>query len=250
MLYAPCIIAIAVAGQIRPQTILLLVSITAFFFAHSPLFTLVRLNPAQPGSTEKFKEARIWTILYSLIAVAAGLPLLLRYRLWLLVPLGCVFAVVLAYQTYLTSKRSEKSMVGEFLAVISLTASAPATYYVTTKEWKRETTELWIFSILYFVSSIFFVKMLVSRAARREDQNSAAWQCALYHLLLALFLSAVIWWKELSFLVALGYVPIVLRSFWHMARPQKRLSLFRVGVMEIAYTILFVVFVSIGFRAR
>ena len=41
--------------------------------------------------------------------------------------------------------------------------------------------------------------------------------------------------------VLLGYVPILARSFWYVARPQKKLDLKQIGWSEVVYSVIFLI---------
>lgn len=247
MLYAPLLIAVVVLGHFELSVFLFLVATTAIFLAHEPLAVLVKLNPKRPSSPQIFRESKWWLAIYSALALAATLPLILLYQRWLLIPFGVVLLVFLTAHTYLASKREERTVGGEFLGVISLTFTAPGAYYVVTGRLDRFCLLLWALNIVYFTSSIFYVKMRVSRFAKKKDASRLTWQCVNYHVLLTIGVAVMIWLGWIMAVVA--YLPIIIRTFTAMKKEKGKLNLKRLGFAEMAYTLVFIVFLSLEMRS-
>ena len=53
-------------------------------------------------------------------------------------------------------------------------------------------------------------------------------------------------WPILFVLVA--FAPVLGRSFWHLARPVEKINLKRIGITEIVYSLVFLVFITLTFR--
>ena len=246
MLYAPMIIAVAVLGRFELSVTLFLIATTTIFLAHEPLSVLVKLNPKRPSSPQIFRESKWWLAIYSTIAIAATVPLLLHYQRWWLAPFGVVLLVLLSAHIYLASKREERTIGGEFLGVISLTLTAPSAYYVLTGKLDQFCLLLWALNIVYFTSSIFYVKMRVSRFAKKKDANALTWQCLGYHVLLAAGIGALLWMNWITGVAALAFLPIILRTFAGLKEEKSKLNLKRIGIAETVYTLLFIIFLGWG----
>lgn len=249
MLYAPLIIAVAVLGHYQLSVGLFLLATTAIFLAHEPLAVLVKLNPKRPSSPQIFRQSKWWLAGYSALALAATLPLILSYQRWYLVPFGIVLVALLSAHIYLASKREERTMGGEFLGVISLTFTAPGAYYVVTGKLDGFCLLLWALNIVYFTSSIFYVKMRVSRFAKKKDAVALTWQCIGYHVLLVAAIGFLLWQGWITLLAAIAFLPIVLRTLTGMKKEKGKLNLKRIGIAESVYTLLFVVFLVWGMSA-
>ena len=107
---------------------------------------------------------------------------------------------------------------------------------------------LWALCALYFASSVFYVKLRVYWLNRRKEQarRQARFRCALYHafLLAALLVLAVTGSLNLFALVA--FAPVLARSFWQLIKPATRLNLRRIGVLEIIYSVVFLIFITLS----
>ncbi len=101
VLYASFLIGAASVGRFEVEIPIFWVAVTAFFLARHPL-----------------------------VRLAATVPLLFYYQLGYLIPMGTVAALVLLAYLYLSGKRVERRLLGEFLGVFGLTLTAPGAYYV------------------------------------------------------------------------------------------------------------------------
>ncbi len=248
MLYAPLLIVVLVLGNFAIPALLFLLATTAIFLAHEPLSILVKLNPKRPSSPQIFRASKIWLAIYTSLAFAATALLLFIDQRWLLLPFGVVLVVLLSTHIYLASKREERSVGGEFLGVISLTLTAPGAYYVVTGKLDQMSLWLWLLNIVYFTSSIFYVKMRVSRFAKKQTAQKLTGQCVAYHVALALGLTICLWNGWLTAFAALAFLPIVLRSFVGLTPQKGKLNLQRIGIAESIYTLIFVIFLTLGLQ--
>ncbi len=249
MLYAPMLIAVAVLGRFELSIWLFLIATTAIFLAHEPLTWLVKLNPKRPSSPQIFRASKWWLVIYLVIASTSTIPLLLSYQRWYLLPFGVVLTALLSGHIYLASQREERTIGGEILGVISLTLTAPGAYYVLTGKLNRFCLLLWMLNIVYFTSSIFYVKMRVLRFAKMKNAKALTWQCVGYHVLLAAGIGALLWMNWITGLAALAFLPIIIRAFAAMKEEQGKLNLKRIGIAETIYTLLFVIFLAWGMSA-
>lgn len=251
MLYVPFAVAVATFAGPLWRAIPFLIGMTAAFFAHEPLMSVLRLDPSRPQNREKRRHAFVWLFVYSFVAAVSILPLVIMQHLWYLLLLGAVTGILLVIHGYLVTELSQRSFAAEFLGVICLTSSSAAARYVLAGELDRTAFFLWGLNVLYFTSSIFFVKMVVSRYAKKSEAGSLTLQCALYHLLLAVGLGWLILGGEGKgpVLAAIAFAPIFIRTLYAMVAPPRKLNLKRLGLTEIAYSLFFVALLSVGMRS-
>lgn len=249
MLYAPLLIALLFAGRFETPVLLFVVVVTLAFLAHEPLATLARFHPAPTLRQKQLQQARAWLIIYALIAAPAAALLLFSYRRWHLLTIGALLLVLLGLHTYLTAKRLERQFIGELLGVLSLTLTAPAAYYVALGQFDQRALWLWMLNLLYFSSAVFYVKMRVSRSIKKSNASQLTWQCAWYHAALLIGISLLVWRGGFSLLVLLAFAPVIGRAFSAMWLEEKRLNLKRLGLAEVGYTLLFVIFLVLGLRS-
>jgi hypothetical protein len=137
------------------------------------------------------------------------------------------------------------------LAICGLTLTAPAAYYVAHGQWDKTAYWLWVLSVFYFASSVFYIKLRIYRLnPRKREQQRVAWQsCAFYHSILLLALAILILSGSLGIFALVAFVPVLIRTFWSLFKPVQQVKLTRAGIFEIAYSLVFLVFVVLNFRA-
>lgn len=248
MLYVPFVAAVTTADVLVWRVVPFLIGMTAAFFAHEPLVTVLRLDPSRPQNQEKRRQLTFWLIVFSVIAAVSILPIVIVDHLWYLLVLGGATGLLLLFHGYLVSELSQRSFAAEFLGVLCLTSSSAATRYVLLGHLDRMAFVLWILSILFFSSSIFYVKMRVSSYAKKTEARSLTLQCAAYHVFLLVCLVFFVLRGEGSILAALAFAPILIRTLYAMLAPQGKLNLKRIGLSEIVYSLVFVVLLSFGMR--
>jgi hypothetical protein len=251
------VLGLVLAWPLRWVPVLLLVScVTGLFLARHVAALLLR----QRGKQSRTRHQR-WLACYLAMAAAGGLPLLVVFHCFGLLPLAaiaaCLFAVHSALQRGPGGKRLDRSQWGEILAVAALTLTAPAAYVVAGGTQQAVAWCLWTVCILYFSSGVFHVKMLLAAAKVKGAFNARAqWHVArdnlLYHVLLVVVLSFTLahLGGQAAMLAALAFAPIIVRGLWSAATLSNKLpSLKRVGLTETMYAIWFVVSFSLALRA-
>jgi hypothetical protein len=247
MLYVPLLIGIAAAWTFPPRLLLLIASVTLFFIGRESIVTWWR---AYRRGTEN-RTALQTALIYLGLAAVSAFPLLVSFKLYLLIPVALIALLLLGVNAEQSLRREDRTIVGEALAIIGLTIVAPTAHYVALGVWKHGALLLWLLSALYFMSSVFYVKFRVHTTnSRKIQEGRRAWlHCAVYHGVLTVIFIGLILATDLSVFAALGFVPVVVRASWALARPAPRLNLKRIGVMEIIYSAVFLVLMTLTFKS-
>lgn len=246
MLYVPFAVGALVAWTVSLRLLLLLLTVTFVFIARESLVAWWR---SRNRGREDF-EARRFMIAYLLVAALFGVPMLVVYKLYWLAPIAVATLILLVVNAQQAVRREDRSMGGEMMAIAGLTLTAPAAYYVSLGAFDSTALWLWALCGLYFASSVFYVKLRVHtiNPRKEETRRQSWWRCALYHsiLLASLLLLAITGSLNLSVLAA--FSPVLIRSFWHLAKPVRQINLRRVGWLEIIYSVVFLIFTTLTFR--
>src|SRR6185436_7202109 len=130
------------------------------------------------------------------------------------------------------------------------TMTAPAAYYVARGAWDQTAVWLWALSAAYFASSVFYVKLRVTglHAKRPDDKRRARWQCTGYHAFLLASLLALAVTRSLPLFAMIAFAPVLARTFWSLLKPAQSLNLKRIGITEIIYSLIFLIFTTLTFR--
>jgi hypothetical protein len=240
MCYTP--LATLLVG-LRPAfllAVLFLLAVTGAFFAQNAASLLIRGRAV--------RGTGFWLGVYVACVAAGILPLVLGYGLVDLLWIGLVGAGIFVRQTYearAAHKRVDRTLGGELLAVGGLGLTAPGAYVVVTGAVDGMAVAVWLWVALYFISSVFYVKMLVAAAQVRETLNHRIrWRLGrslgVYHLALTMALVVGVWRYWELWWVAFAYLPVLIRAFWGWFRLSNRMPpIKQVGVKEILYSLWF-----------
>jgi hypothetical protein len=182
MLYVPLVAGALVAWNLSFRLLLLTLSVTLVFIARGALVALLRSRSR--GRTDQ--QAQRLTFAYLGFAALLGAPLVFLSRLYWLVPLAIATAILLTVNARKAVRGEDRTVAGETAAIAGLTLTAPAAYYVSAGELNATAIWLWMLCALYFASSVFYVKLLVTKLnVRKEEARRQSWKrCAIYHICL------------------------------------------------------------------
>ncbi|MEW6208855.1 MAG: YwiC-like family protein [Acidobacteriota bacterium] len=245
MLYVPMVVGVIVAGGFPARALLIALAVTAVFISRPSMQSWWRARSQGQTDKDSFRA-----MIFCLgLAAACGLPLILIDHLYGLIPLGAASALLLALNAEQTVRRQDRAVANEILAILGLTLTAPVAYYAVRGAWDAKAICLWAMCALFFASSVFYVRLRVySVNARKEDERRKLWRaCALYHSFLLVSLVALAVTGNLRVFALIAFAPALGRSFRHMIAPVGRLNLKKIGVMEIVYSIVFLIFIALSF---
>lgn len=241
MLFVPMAVGVLIAKSLSLQLLLFILAATLLFISRESLLIWLRAR----GRGKKAPDARRLMIIYVSAGVVLGAPLILHYHLSALMPM-----TLAAFNVREAVRRSERSAWGESVAILGLTITAPAAFYVAGGRWDNLALLLWALSAMYFASSIYYVKLRVASVhARRAAERAAAWRgCAWYHGFLLGSLVLMAFTGNLRWLTIGAFCPVLIRSFAQLIRPASQVNLRRAGVLEIVYSLVFLFFITLTYR--
>ena len=236
MIYVPMAIAFASAPLIKFDFLVLILAITSMFFLQNPLATILRLG-ANGQSTLMVNNYSSWISFYTASAVVCGGYLLLRGFTFLLLFLA-FFVFLLLVQLVLKKRKQHHGKLSELLAIAGLTSTALASRAVLIGQIEQQGVLLWLLCFLFFSSSVFYIKMRVSRHTHNKEATVLTLLCISFHIVLVLVLVALAIYKIIPMFTAVAYFPIVIRAFIGTGSSGK-INLRRIGIAEVIYTIIF-----------
>lgn len=248
MLYVPFVLGVLVAGRVTLATLWTLLAMTALFFARETLWRLRRARAKQRPAAALGPALGV----EAAVVVSCGSLLVFSHALLWFVPLGVAALLVLVFNLERTEQREERSIASQLVAIAGFAMAAPAAYYASRAAWQTTAIWLWGLSWAYFASSVFHVKSVVLGV---QPQRRAAFArmraiAAAYHAVVAVTLGLLVARATLPPLVLVAFVPILGRAVWSMLRRPVRLNLRRIGILEIFYSLNFLLFVTLAFRLR
>jgi len=246
MLYVPLTAGVLVAGRFSLQVVLLTLSITFLFIARE---SLVQWWRSRQRGLARNGLLRMLTI-YVALAAVFGAPLVVVYDLYWLIPAGALAVILMAANAGQSVGAEGRKAVWEVVAIAGLTLTAPAAHYTALGVPQRTALWLWALSALYFTSSVFYVKLRVLHSnPRKEDSRRKGWRrCALYHAVLLASLVVFSVTRSLNLFAIIAFAPVLARAFWLLIKPASDLNLRRIGIVEIIYSVVFLIFITLTFR--
>ena len=246
MLYVPMVVGLLVAEAFPLRVIALILSTTFLFIARESFLVWWRAR----ARGQRQRGALRAMLAYMASAGLFAAPLVLINQLYWLAAAGLSSLALLVINARQAVRREDRTIGGEMLAIAGLTMTAPMAYYVARGNLDMTAAWLWALCALYFASSVFYVKLRVySISARKAEARRQTWRrCAIYHSFLLAALLVLALTGKLNLFALVAFAPVLTRSFWQLARPATGINLRRVGVLEIIYSVVFLIFITLTFR--
>lgn len=249
MLYVPFVLGIAVAGTINLAVLLLLLATTALFVSRESLLVWWRARKRGRQNQSAMESQRL-LLLYGAVATLTGLPLILVYQFYWLLLFGLLGAALLIINGWKATEFEDRTVQSEVLAIAGMTMTAPAAYYVASGQWGSKALWLWALSAAYFASSVFYIKLRVTglHSKKPGDKRRARWQCVGYHGFLLVSLLALAITRSLPLFLLIAFAPVLARTTWSLFKPSNQLNLKQIGIAEIIYSLIFLIFTTMTLR--
>lgn len=248
MLYVPfalgAVTAVWHGGFHVVHTILLLVAVSAAFVGRESVVAWWRARRLGHPTAAAARDA----VGLSLLAGATALPLFQRTRAFVF--LFLVGAVLYAIHLQQVRRQEVRTFLGEVLGIAALALAAPAAYVAGRGAWHPTGAWLWGLCVVYFTSSVFYVKLRVAdlQVRRRAEQRRLRIGAMLYHSGLLAVLAVLAASGRLPSVTLLAFAPVVVRAGWAVWRGARKLDLRRTGILEIVYALNFLVWIAAGLR--
>jgi archaellum biogenesis protein FlaJ (TadC family) len=252
MFAVPLIIGFTVGAQWQWRSMLLMVAALSLFLVRFPIDTLIKTRKRPQADRVWLMR---WAMIYGSIAAVCGGWLIVIDRLYWLIPLGAVGAVLLVYHWWLVERRQEMSVRGELAGIFGLALGAPLAYYVTTGVIDGTALGLWIVNALYFGGTVFYIKLKVRQQPKElapdrvSERLAKAKACLTYQSVVLTIVILLVALNGLPTLALLAFVPMTAKVLLGATRWQDRksLSLPRLGIIEIIHAVTFAVLIIAAF---
>lgn len=221
------------------------------------LFVLRGSAEAQGGWRELRRSEHV-VLALALMGMAAAL--VLAYGRTELIFVGAAGLALYAAQEALVRAHEEprtekRSLAAELVGVALLSLAAPAAWIASRGRLDTQGAQIWAMNVLFFLGGVLYVKYRVRGVlAHRKfsgwrERLAFAGPVFIYHALLAAFLVAAIFLRELSAAVLPAFVPAILRANGLLFQLGERFPIRRLGWMEVAHAVVFAALLVIAYRA-
>jgi hypothetical protein len=202
-----------------------------FSWLHIPLFfgwlfLYLATYPMLMVIKNKRKEYYLkWSLAYLLPAmILLMIPLIYDFAL---IYFGLAMMPFFLINIYYAKKKNDRAFLNDLAAIAAFGIGGLASFYIGQGNLNATAWEIYIFCLLFFVGSAFYVKTMI-----REKKNTMyKWASWGYHLLLiaGLVISGYP-------LLIIAFVPSVIRAMYLYG---KSLSVMKIGVLEIVNSAYF-----------
>jgi hypothetical protein len=237
------------AGDVNFFSFLLLtVAMVATFFAYEPLNVLAKagINPSAKHHAQR------WLIFYLVIAAVSGLALLVVWQRWWLIGLAMIALMPLGLTLLARKWRKQRSLPVRLTGIAGLVVSAPVAYYLATANLNLTAFGLWIASLAYFGSTLFYVRTWFE-AKKAEKQHKALpdWLklATVGYFLISLVLLVVMIVNDiLPAVIWLAYLPLLVKMAMAFRNPPIHIPIKQIGLLEFGQSFVFALLLILCLR--
>lgn len=251
----PLAVGLGVGWQWNGRGLLFAAAALALFLARQPLDLALK---AWRGKRTRADLSALLILLafYTALVVICGGVLLLRDRLWGLVPLAAAGAGLLALQLWAAAARLARTAWSEVIGTAGLALAASGAHYAAAGRWTVTAPVLWVLMAVVGVGGVLYSRWRLRRRrlamrAREDELPAAAPRVSvLAHYAIGLILAVLLaglGWAPWS--VAPLYALLLVRVAWGTrpaARPDR--TVLAIGLGEGIATILSGVWIVAAYR--
>ena len=250
MLYIPLATAVGISGDCNVRVLLITLAVTLIFLSQRPYSQLMTQRTRQDSRVRR--SNLIWLAVYwtasgallSLLYFHYGLETLPQFA-WIGVPVAVAF-------TWFMKRNRLRTVAGELTGICGLTLSGPLAHYASVGHLQPVAFWLWGLCILYFASSIFYVKAVVANCVKVRSHSIVQpiypKLCGSYHLALMALLVGLAVLHQLPVILLLAFLPVVIRGLLGIREGKAKLSFARIGWTEVAYSLFFALVTTLAIR--
>ncbi len=246
----PFLTAIVIAGRFNPAVVIALASVLLAFIARYPLELLLVPGLFRRAGSPSRERVYRFAWIYGLLAAVAAMALLTIWKLYLLIPVGLAAAVLFLAHLWEGRRGDDRSWLSELLGTAGLTLSGLVGWVATTGGLDATGLLVWWLNCIFFCVGIVYVKARIrGRLAvhRPELWRSIRFMVTL-HVLAVAFVVTLVWWRALSPLLMIPFAIAALRAGWGARQAERPFALTRLGWSEVALSLVFATFITLGFR--
>jgi hypothetical protein len=239
-----------VAGAGTPNLVLLVLASLGIFMSYVPIQTLIREKTGAMQGHEKISASRLWAGIYAGFGLIPAVLLLVQ-GLWSLVVIGLLAALFFGLHFVLV-RAYQKTAAGDFVAMLGLTLTAPASYYVGTGALDARAALLWLAHVLFFGSNIVYVHMKIrGTGARKEkftprEKLSIGGANLLYHAFLVAMVVLVMPTVHRPEFAGLAFLPMIAHAVYGTLNLAERVRFKQLGLLLLGHSVFFGLFISIA----
>lgn len=222
MFFVPLFIGLAVSGEWRIPSLLLVGAASFGYLARYPAALLLTTRRKVLG----------WAIFYTSFASLFSFPLIVSYNLYFLFAFAAFFLLSFIVHLVFSKKGLARSLLVEFFSIAALSSTSAVAHYVGTGRLEFRAFVLWTLCFLYFGESVFYVR-LKAAGSNQAFLGTLSYALASFALVLSLSIGGVI--PSLCFL---AFLPVTVKSV-SGAFESEKMNIRKIGFIEAGHSVLF-----------
>jgi len=206
----------------------------------------------------KGKLEHIYPLFVNLfVSGAFALFILLKYKFYYLIFLGFVVFLLIGLSLYLIYIGKELAVSNEVLSILSVSIVVIFIGLISGKFLFLEIINLWFFTLLFFLSSIFRVRYLVRERKILNKEfvlrfKKSLWSLVFHLLLIVLAMIVSFFFRDytsVSIYFFTAFIPVFLRAIYIMFKkypipPDVR----KIGYSEVANSLIFLILIILVYK--
>jgi len=240
-LFEPLVLGLFVSPT--PSGFCYALAAVAAFLARHPLKLAYR-HVGEVTRSPRYRIAAQFAAAYVIVAAAAFIGAVLMAGWRPVVPIIVLSPLILVFLLFDTQNRG-RSLLPELAGPLGLAASAPAIALAAGWSWTGASA-LWVVLMARTLPSIFYVR---ARLRLERGKSFDAGSVVIYHVAFAVVVGALAWRGLTTWATVLAFAILVLRAIIGLSRYRRLRRAQQVGISEIAYGLIYVLIVAIGYLA-
>jgi len=234
-------------------TLILLICVVSLYLLRGAM-EFYFSSPNKMGEYRDVTFFYYYVLLMFILFLLAASILFFYFKLFNLSLLGSLAFVIFVFYYFLVFQKKINRISQQLIALLGLTLTAPAAYYVTTGKWDSKVLLLWILHIAFFQVGFLYVHHKIGIYKNRREikdlwdkllfsRNLVAGWCISIGIFYSLFLAGLI---HSAYFIAL--VPITAHIFAGIFLDKKELNIKKMGYLLVGQNIFFLVILLYLFR--
>ena len=221
--------------------LLLVVAAMSLFWLRTPVESWLGTSAIKAQSARERRLVLRMIVILGSLAAASVAALLWNGRNRGLLLTGAVAALAFAAQAGVKKLGRKGRMPAQVIGAIGLTSTAAGAYCVATGQLDRIALALWLANWLFAADQIHFVQLRIrgSRAASFQDKLRLGLPFLLTQIALIGAILAACRFSLFPSLVALAFLPVLLRGTLWFVRGPRPLDVHKLGFSELGQALAF-----------
>lgn len=246
----PYVTAAVIAGNLSPAVGVGLLAVLSAFIARFPIELLGNPGLYRRAGCPPRDRVKKFAWGYAVTAAVSGAWLVAAWRLYLLLPLALLALLLFFLHLRWGREGEDRSWAAELLGTAGLTLSGLVGWVAATGSLNAAGWLVWWLNCLFFSAGVIYVKARIRHrlAVHRPELRAATRWMVACHGVMVVLVAAMLMARWISPLVVVPFALAAARAGWGAVHGAKPFALRRLGWSEVALSVFFAVFLTLGFR--